>query len=381
MPPTENDFPLWRVRCRVSFRVIASSDHDTHEHAQVGVEEEAVFFLLQKAEPPHELRSAFTRGSVRGWVYLETSMKEHLVRLLMRTPGIIHTRQTGVVRQPIDFQDWTKMLMMQDGKLQPAIGQWVRVRKGTYKGDVGVVGGVENWSGVRLLLLPRQPPPRSSTSLKRKCSQSRPEAALFDPITASRVYQIDPLKQDDDVYLFRGKMFDHGLILLPFDTHSVSSAFVQMSSSTFFSFQQSRHPVVLSSSPPCPSDWNVTIGERVLIPSSGKRGVVSTTHEVSVEVDLATGGGIINVPWFDLRKDVKVGDFVEIEGGSSRGQAGWVQAVEGPVVHIVEQLGLRESQKSSSPNLIKVSGLSSPAAVYVNLLAGEPSARELFENY
>jgi hypothetical protein len=172
MAPTENDFPLWQVCCRVSFRVIASSDHDTHEHVQVGVEEEAVFFLLQKAEPPHELRSAFTRGSVRGWVYLETSMKEHLVCLLMRTPGIIHTQQTGVVCQPIDFQDWTKMLTMQDGKLQPAIGQWVWVRKGTYKGDVGVVRGVENWSGVCLLLLPRQPPPRSSRSLKRKHSQS-----------------------------------------------------------------------------------------------------------------------------------------------------------------------------------------------------------------
>jgi transcription elongation factor len=59
-----------------------------------------------------------------------------------------------------------------------------------------------------------------------------------------------------------------------------------------------------------------------------------------VEVDLATGEGIINVPWFDLRKDVKVGDFIEIKGGSFRGQAGWVKVVEGPVVHIVEQLGL-----------------------------------------
>jgi hypothetical protein len=172
MAPTENDFLLWRVHCRVSFRVIASSDHDTHEHVQVGVEEEAVFFLLQKAEPPHELWSAFTRGSVRGWVYLETSMKEHLVCLLMRTPRIIHTWQTGVVCQPIDFQDWMKMLTMQDGKLQPVIGQWVWVRKGMYKGDVGVVRGVENWSGVCLLLLPRQPPPRSSRSLKRKHSQS-----------------------------------------------------------------------------------------------------------------------------------------------------------------------------------------------------------------
>lgn len=323
------------------------------------------------AEPRHELRSAFTQGSIRGWVYLEATMNNDLTHLLTRIPGIIRTQQNGAVRQQIDFEDWTKMLTMRDPVRAPEVGQWVRVCKGsgTYKGDVGVIEHVENWGGVRLLLVPRQRPPRPNTSLKRKHSQPRPEPALFDPVAASRANQINPTKQDDEVYLFGGNTFDHGLIRLSFDADSVSPTFVQMSSSVFFSFQQSLHPVVLSSSPPCPSDWSFTTGERVFIPSSGKQGLVSATHEASVEVDLSTGEGITNVPWFDVRKEVNVGDFVEIESGLHRGQAGWVGAVDGPVVHIVEQFALERLHESSYPDLIKVSGLSSLAAVYANKYA------------
>ena len=144
------------------------------------------------------------------------------------------------------------MLTMWDPMPTLEVGQWMWVCKGMYKGDVDVVECMESWGRVHLLLVSH-----SKTSLKRKCSQP----ALFDPITASCISQVNPSKQDGDVYLFQDDIFDHGLILLPFDAHSVLSTSIQMSSSIFFSFQQSLHPVILSSSPLCPSDWNFTTGE------------------------------------------------------------------------------------------------------------------------
>jgi len=48
-----------------------------------------MFSLLQLAAPQHELCSAFTWGSVCSWVYLETTMNEHINRLLKLTPGIV----------------------------------------------------------------------------------------------------------------------------------------------------------------------------------------------------------------------------------------------------------------------------------------------------
>jgi hypothetical protein len=59
---------------------------------QIGLEEEIVFFLLQKVSPRHELRSAIAPASVRGWVYLEATLNEVLRNLLCLTPGVIRDR-------------------------------------------------------------------------------------------------------------------------------------------------------------------------------------------------------------------------------------------------------------------------------------------------
>ena len=72
------------------------------------------FFLLQKVVLHHELHSAFMQDSIHGWVYLEVTMNDDLMHLLMCMPGIIYTQKTGSVHQQINFKDWTKMLTMQD---------------------------------------------------------------------------------------------------------------------------------------------------------------------------------------------------------------------------------------------------------------------------
>jgi hypothetical protein len=58
----------------------------------------------------------------------------------------------------IDMEEWTMLLDM-DSERYPSIGDWVTVRHGLYKGDVGYVMSVKNWGQVTLLLVPRLPPP------------------------------------------------------------------------------------------------------------------------------------------------------------------------------------------------------------------------------
>ncbi|KAF8816251.1 hypothetical protein BYT27DRAFT_7077656 [Phlegmacium glaucopus] len=134
--PSTTDYPLWRVRCRI------------------GAEEEAIFSLCLSAADHHKLRSCFTCGSIRGWIYLEATMNPDLVRhLAERTPGIVVTR-LGIEHQIIPYPDSIKMLSMHtsDGIVEE--GKWVRVRKGRYKGDVSLVVAVEFW-GAEVLLVPR----------------------------------------------------------------------------------------------------------------------------------------------------------------------------------------------------------------------------------
>ena len=110
----------------------------------MGLEEEAVFSLLQRATSDHPIRSAFTRGSVRGSIYVESILDTNTISLLNSTPGIIRN-QSGVVRQIIDPSDWVKLLTMQDPMMAVKAGQWIWVRNGAYKGDLGFVTHVETW--------------------------------------------------------------------------------------------------------------------------------------------------------------------------------------------------------------------------------------------
>ena len=108
----------------------------------MGLEEEAVCYLLQSATSEHQIRSAFTRGSVRGSIYMEGILDANMISLLNFTPGIIR-KQSDIVRQTIDPSDWVKLLTMQDPMTVVKASQWIRVRKGVYKGDLGFVTNVE----------------------------------------------------------------------------------------------------------------------------------------------------------------------------------------------------------------------------------------------
>ena len=62
----------------------------------MGLEEEAVFSLLQTVTSDHQIRSAFTRGSFRGWIYVEGVLDANTTFFLSSTPGIIRKR-SGLV--------------------------------------------------------------------------------------------------------------------------------------------------------------------------------------------------------------------------------------------------------------------------------------------
>jgi hypothetical protein len=97
---------------------------------------------------------------------------------------LLHSNQQLIRPQEgfgaIDMAEWTMLLDMDDERY-PSVGDWVTVRCGLYKGDVGYVQSVENWGEVSLLLVPRLPPPPmvDSSSRKRKRSGTRTDPRLF----------------------------------------------------------------------------------------------------------------------------------------------------------------------------------------------------------
>ena len=80
-------------------------------------------------------------------------MNRALAKLLHSNHQLIRP-QEGF--EAIDMEEWTMLLDMDD-KRHPSVGDWVTVRCGLYKGDVGYIQFVKNWGKVGLLLVPRLP--------------------------------------------------------------------------------------------------------------------------------------------------------------------------------------------------------------------------------
>lgn len=285
-------------------------------------------------------------------------MDTDLINLLKITPGIIRTRR-GITHQIIEPSDWTKMLTMHNPETTVKVGNWVQVRKGLYKGDVGLADRVESW-GIEVLLVPRLKPPTTDPSLKRKRSAPRAVLALFDPIIFKAVHEIDPKCLGDESYTACGLKFEHGLLRKAYDFHSLSKI-SSISSYPLLLFRLSEHPLALRAAFPHPQEWIFEEGDRVVIRSSGEEGTVADVQQDYMEVFCGDEIGIKVVPWADIHKAINIGDYVKVTSGHLHGTAGWVVCVDRDVVNLVEKITMHPSE-------VKVCSIYIYLLIYSNLV-------------
>jgi transcription antitermination factor NusG len=295
-------------------------------HIQRGVEQEAVLnLLMSSASPDYQLRSAFTRGSIHGYVYLEATMNPKLVNLLKRIPGI-RRESRRLQWDSIPQEDWEALLMMPT----PVVGEWVNISRGKYKGDLAYVSSLEDRQGVDLLLIPRlaygdkRPP-----STKRKRDAYRPPPRLFVPNLVPKGARIQPVEVREGVYKYRSLRLENGLVRQSFDLRSISQGVLHMPNDVFATFQESKHRELLEALYPCPAEFKFEEEELVLVLPTSATGRITTLRQREAEVTLLNGEGDVNVSWTNMRKYVVVGDYVEIVSGMYQGQQGFVMAAQG----------------------------------------------------
>jgi len=260
-------------------------------------------------------------------------MNEHLWHHLKYTPGIIQ-RQQDIICEIVDPADWKATLKIAH---HVKVGKWVRVVKGTYKGDVGCVSKLETSGKVAVLLVPRLLSPSKLTgqspSNKRKRYNPPPEPELFFPNVAKDTHTRNPLPSDvggdaipsETHFLHDGEQFEYSLIVKNYRMHSISTTVINIPTNSLSRFRFSRHPLILASSLPKPVEWIFEEGEKVYIPSSGKQGAICTVKVDGVEVKLNNGEDMVKVTWLDIRKVCVIGDYVEVLSGKHKGQKGWIQ--------------------------------------------------------
>lgn len=268
------------------------------------------------------------RPSIRGWVYLEAKSNENLHSLLLQTPGL-YLRNSDIIMEHIEFNDWKSLLTMHGFKDTPKVGEWVGIRKGSYKGDVGYVNTVDGL-GIQLLLVPRLPAPQPSGTLHKRKRPSPSGPTLFKPASIKEDYGIQPTCIAGNLYSFRGNHFDHGLIVKVFDFSSVSKA-RHMPLHLVYHFVESQHPTLTESSTfPRPLEWEFAEGDEVEVDywPAIKQGNITSLQSDSVEVKLSNKETSVVVSWLRIRKLIPLGHYVEVTGGEYKGRKGWFDGLE-----------------------------------------------------
>jgi transcription elongation factor len=258
-------------------------------------------------------------------------MNHHLRHLVKRAPGII-LNYSGFISEFVDSSEGLKLLKMQHASSEsPEVGKWAQVRKGIYKGDVGYITSIKS-GRVEILLVPRLSQPKGNQSPSHSCSAP----TLFKCEAVNRLYNIQPVEVQENIYSFRKDKFEHGLIIKSYPTDSILMTVSCMPIELFCLFLESHHPTLMAakSSFPKPTEWFFAEGDEVCTDDNPDKSVfISMLRSDSVE--LSTEEGIVCVPWLKVCKVFREGDFVEVTGGVHLGWTGWV-------VRLYQEKGSRE---------------------------------------
>ena len=267
---------------------------------------------------------------------MEGNLDANMISILRSTPGIV-CNKTGIVCQLVDPSDWVKLLTMHDPTMVVKAGQWIRVHKGVYKGDLGFVTDVETW-GVRVLVTPclKGPTaPQAATSLKQKRTATKPKPILFNPNTFSSIFQCLAKHLHAAVYTSHRQIFDHGLLHQNMDFHSIFINSTTVPIKTLELFNCSSHPSLSDAKFPHPEEW-VFEGEQVTVGSSEKEATVAVVKSTHLEVGFATDEVIEAISWYNVCKIFSSWDFVSVMSGPSRGMMGWVEHIEDDSVYLLK---------------------------------------------
>ena len=251
-------------------------------------------------------------------------MNELIVDLLKKTPGIVRTHQ-GIQYKRIDTTDYANLLRMTSIDSPPALGDWVRVKRGHYKGDVGKVAALHNW-GVELYLVPRINTQQAENSPKLKATTTVPDAKLFYPKDFPNNTSLN-LQGSNGSYTINNLILVRGLVRKGYDYHSISQRVNEMPWKHYSMFLLTNHPEISISNIPHPQEWTFADGDEVIVSSFDEKGILDTIEPDYAVVELP-GHGLQRVPWHVIQKFFKIGDFVGISSGPHHGTNGWVIHIE-----------------------------------------------------
>ncbi|KAL0571745.1 hypothetical protein V5O48_010216 [Marasmius crinis-equi] len=267
-------------------------------------------------------------------------------------------------RRRMKLEKWSRWAKNREREREYAPGQWVEIRRGSYKGDPAQVFKMQTrersdeevasekqmveealargeepppqspelvLEGYWVLIVPRLPPPtltrRRSLVLKQKQPRGSPrfERWVFHP----RDYGLHIPKQDrEQVAGFEvdGRIFSHVLLLKLFKVHALQPLST-IDAATVAAFKE--HPFSKPFPFPLPNEWAFCNGEEVDVTEreghAEGRGILQLSGaELCVEMNHHSSLALYPVTKDRLKKVIDIGNYVKVLGGGMTGREGLV---------------------------------------------------------
>lgn len=348
--PDVNDPSIWGVKCKPG------------KEREIIAKIMKKFMESQHSRQPMKICSAFERGNgpMAGYIFVEARRKVDVDEALNNIADVYPRSKTNLV--PV--KEMPDLLRVTKAK-ELEIGGYVRIKRGLYQGDLGMIQDVEsNGLEVTVRLVPRltygmdeddQARPGNAADNKRKRFgafgnfnnyANRPPQRLFNENEAKKRHARF-LQQNRGLtgrsFTYKNEVYEDGFLIKDFKLQHLTTTDVNprldeitkltktaADGSELLDLETLAHSLRNTT-----AEGNYMPGDEVEVYEGEQRGIVGRTEGINgniVSIKVSEGelfGQVVEVPVKGLRKRFREGQNVEIIGGSRyRGETGTVLLIK-----------------------------------------------------
>ncbi|CAN4076143.1 unnamed protein product [Withania somnifera] len=356
--PSVRDPKLWMVKCAI------------------GREREVAVCLMQKAidrGPELQIRSVVSLDHLKNYIYIEADKEAHVREACKGMRNIYASAKIMLV--PI--KEMTDVLSVESKAVDLARDTWVRMKMGTYKGDLAKVMDVDN---VRQKVVVKLIPRIDLQALANKLEgREAPKKKAFIPpprfmnIDEAREMNLrverrrDPMSGDYFENI-GGMMFKDGFLYKTVSMKSISTLNIQPTFDELEKFRQTGEGgdgdmASLSTLFANRKKGHFMKGDRVIVVKGdlkNLKGHVEKVEEDTVHIRPNQKDLPLTLAFSDkeLCKYFDLGNHVKVVSGSSEGATGMVVSVQGHVVNLVSDT-TKELLRVFADNVVESSEVTS----------------------
>lgn len=321
---------------------------------------------LEFSNRPLQILSAFERDSLPGIIYVEARSQKQVSEACNGLVGIYPSRTIALV--PIDEMASLLLIKKQETTVNP--GNWVRIKRGKYQGDLAqVVDITENGEEVGLKFIPRiDLNPKDEVVIdgkKRKktglaaSSGVRPPQRFFNYEEVVKVYGRKMVSKRNQAYIFQNDTYKDGFIEKDFKLSAIVTENVNPTLDEITRFARGNHEgegmentVDLSLIAEASRKAAIAVlqpGDHVEVFEGEQAGVHGVVESINLDVVTVNPVGAfdlegqkVQVPARSVRKRFKPGDHVKVMSGKNTDESGLVVSVSGNIVTFLSDMSMQE---------------------------------------